>query len=140
PELRPAQDGPVLGEHARVVKEGCADCDGGSERSIGGAARREQYRDEDVGVEDESHPRRRRSARVARTSAAISLRERRRRLRVTSRWIASTAARSGLPAFGPMAAANSRAASASVAPRARTPGRAGSRATYAFALALQEIT
>jgi len=42
---------------------------------------------------------------------------------------ASTAARRGLPACGSTAAASSRAASASVAPRARMPGRAGSRAT-----------
>ena len=89
----------------------------------------EQRRDEDVGVEDDSHPRRRSSARVARTSAAISLSETRRRFRLTSRWIASMVARSGWPFFGSTAAASLRAASASVAPRARTPGRAGSRAT-----------
>ena len=40
-ELRAAQDASVLCEHARVVKEGCADCDCSPERLIGGAAGRE---------------------------------------------------------------------------------------------------
>lgn len=89
-----------MGDLVALPKRPIAEVRLRSSSSIGSTTRREQHREQDVGVEDESHPRCRRSARVARTWAAISLREKRRRFRETLRWIASTAARRGLPACG----------------------------------------